>query len=1346
MNTYILNDGLFSRSYFDRILSDPSLRILHKLPEDGPERLQRLVDLWNHERDQFMAVDSGQLFPMPYEGLPKGFRPIKNSESDVENSFIRPIVETILGYSVVQNRFLRLSPGLADEVKTPNQKPDMVLFADRAVHDHAVREADERNVVPDGVRFCQGAQVILDAKRFNKGVGADDPDGENGRRTKKGRSEPTAIEDLKQVELYLRGYQKKWGILTNGRVWRLMRQGKIQKHVQFNLVLFLEDVRKTGITSEALDTFRLFLNFFGVPAVALQVLDRMESESEADTRKVRDILREQAHKAVEAIADGYWRFSQNKYTPTPSQAELDHLRELSLTFLYRLLFILKAEAQNLLPMETDLGAETPYAKQLSTRAIFEQLLRIDPATRPRITSGFLLLYQLFDAIDRGDEGTGIPAYNGGLFNPELHVELNRLKLDDESLFRILRGLIYQRDDLRSSVPYADLDVRDLGDIYEGLLEQRLTLDVDADCHSYLKLTNQKGERKASGSYFTPDSLVEHLVQKTVTPLLEACEDDPVRILNLKVLDPAMGSGHFLVKAVDVLAAYLTTHCDPVDEGVPDDNGPGELAYWKRKVAENCIYGVDYNPMSVELAKVALWLYTAQKGKPLSFLDHHLKCGNSLIGVSLEDLSAPGLLLRETKKGGFWEDLETAAMRKKGIAAQIPLPFPINRAFFRDIREYIGRILAEPSESPDDIKAKSRAYADAVGRRLGAHRLLADLWCAQWFLVEPDKLASNAFSDLYSKVKGVSGIAEDDRRAAELEKLLSDPLVQAVNRAREDGYGPRPTRFFHWQLEFPEVAFDENGEPRGGFGFDAVVGNPPWDKIKPAKRDFYGPFSEEVANTQGASLDALIMRLEAKKPELVEGWARYEDTLKRIVAFLSKSGFYKHQTTLVGGKKTGGDPDLFRYFVERAAQCAGAGGTVGFLVPCTLWQAEGCTGLRRYLFDDCAVQSLFTFENYRKWAFDIDSRFKFTAIIFMKKTPAADHAFPAAFMLREPVALFGGQPERVLALSRAFMNRTSPETLALLDVKSDGELALVEKLHGQVYLKPLGDETNGWGVKYARELDMTNDSWRFRKREWMERRGFTQVLPVRQADGTWTQEIKGPGKVAGVPKDLPDGGEYWVAACEKYYRDRGYESREGQVNGGTAIWFIHPEDLTVVNAKGSRFAEEHFRVFPDAIYTALYEGRMVRNLDDAQKKYLRGEGPKALWERLSIPEKYYSPRVFVNVAESGTPSPFRVGVCDVARATDERTCLAAILSPLSLSGNTVPTLSLPTPKDNLLLAALLASFSTDFVIRLRINTHLNWTQLSALQLPHPSVIPDKETLNLRNLIIRLSCTTPELAAY
>ncbi len=1194
MSTYLHHDGLFHAPYFARVVADEKVPTARPLPPDADVRILRLVALWDTVRDRLVRHDP-KATPHRFVGLPRSLRPIASSaDSVVEHDFIRPVLQDVLGFSTESNRSLTLV-SLAD----PSRRPDIIAFATAKKHDDAVARADKtsKTRAANAVDFCHDADFVLDAKKFAKGIGSDAETVDEAPPSK----DQSAAADLQQLADYLTGCGKVWGVLTNGRSWRLMRQGGLLKHLRFDLVEWLEDLRGRAITDDDRKTFGLFWHLFGPPAVGGGWLDLVYREAHAETRRVQDILRDNAHEAVLLIAKGFLDHPENSLPKNPSQEELDHLRELAMIFLYRLLFVLKAEAQNLLPMHDDLGRNTRYANHICTAVVFRGIQAVSEGDRAEVSRGFDDLNRIFTLVDRGGD-YDVPPYNGGLFDPDRHVELTRLKLRDNVCFELLNKLIYLEAG-GQPVPYADLDVRDLGTIYEGLLEQRLV----SDRRNVLALRGQKGDRKASGSYFTPDALVDHVVRGTLTPLFADCNDNPDKILDLKVVDPAMGSGHFLVKVVDVMAWHLTLRCAPTEQGIPNDNGPAEYAYWKRKVVERCVYGVDVNPMAVELAKVALWLHTAARGKPLSFLDHHLKCGNSLVGATLDGVATPGRRSKKKRDGEtVWEstphEIEvvvnttvdapaatTAAKRMNGNG-QMSLNLPYDTKLFTSVLQSIHAVIAKSSDLPDDVKQKSRDYRE-VEHRLEAHRLLCDLWCAQWFLVDPNAKGVYGYESpdgLYDRLKRVTNIRDDKARASALAQITesgSEPLVKVIERARDEGYGPRILRFFHWQLEFPEVAFDEKGHLRGTFGFDAVVGNPPWDKIKPAKRDFYGPFDPEIPNTQGPTLDAMITKLEARQPKLATLWDHYAHGIEAFVSYLSDSAVYRRQVALVDGRRTGGDPDLFRYFLERAIHLVRREGMIGEVVPCTLWQGEGCTGLRQMIFNECTVDSLYTFENYRKWAFGIDSRFKFTTFVARRTTPMSDHTFSAAFMLRDTRALEGSAPERIVRLSKQRIASLSPGTLSLVDLRTEKEATLVAALH--TTFNAFGSPQSDWKAVYGTDLHMTNDAWMFKSRDWMALRGFTRVMPVRKADGAWTQtRTRGPGSVAKVPAKLPPGGEFWVAASAGYYRERSYVERKGTIHGKTVSWFVHVDDVAKAAKPRSRVTEERFRIFPGERYTAL----------------------------------------------------------------------------------------------------------------------------------------------------------------
>ena len=341
------------------------------------------------------------------------------------------------------------------------------------------------------------------------------------------------------------------------------------------------------------------------------------------------------------------------------------------------------------------------------------------------------------------------------------------------------------------------------------------------------LVTDKGERKATGSYYTPDYIVQYIVEHTVGPVLEEAaapfvsEDGAVgdpgglarAVLDVNILDPAMGSGHFLVAAVDYVARFL------VEKGAEEDgkegkegNGESQLAYWRRRVAQACIYGVDLNPLAVELAKLSLWLATVSKNKPLSFLDHHLRCGNSLIGARVADLplDAAGPTSAQQRKSRKAQ-AEEAAARAAGQTSMLD-----DSAFAGSMRtasRFMGDIERLGSETLADVHESERIYVETVRKTTERARRLADLWTAQHFglAIAADQWPALAKHVLHGGGIVLPGWAE----------IIEEGQQIAAER-----------RFLHWELEFPEVFFDQHGRLQGdAAGFDAVIGNPPYVRVQ-----------------------------------------------------------------------------------------------------------------------------------------------------------------------------------------------------------------------------------------------------------------------------------------------------------------------------------------------------------------------------------------------------------------------------------------------------------------------------------------------------------------------------------
>ena len=609
-----------------------------------------------------------------------------------------------------------------------------------------------------------------------------------------------------QIDFYLRGADKFWGILTNGGQWRLYH-----RQTSYRLDTFYE-VDLAALLSENgdLETFRYFYclfrrDAFTPDASGTSFLDLILTKSQQYTIAVSDDLKNRVYDALRLLIGGFLNFSRSRFDK--ANPPLDEIHTNCLILLYRVLFILYAESRGLLPVENpDYAAHYSLAALAGT--IHETLDREDLII-PTISDYWARLHGLFTLINDG-WGDLIPQYNGGLFNPEHHPFLEEHELGNDALAQVIELLT--RTEKGERIAYRDLDVRHLGNIYEGLLEYQPQIAAQdlvivskkggeavapksspnqevAYPEGEVYLLTDKGERKATGSYYTPDYIVRYIVENTLAPLCEGKSVD--EILSLKILDPATGSGHFLVGVVDYLAEELITHpgAAHMTETASEET---ELAYWRRRVVESCVYGVDLNPMAVELAKLSLWLHTVAKGEPLSFLDHHIRCGNSLIGAKIENLSN----LPEPKK----------SRRKTGeIQTEFVMAFPFTDTVATAIGHYL---LIEETESrtADQIHAKEHEF-DIAQQMLRFHKGVANLWTSVYF---ENNVSRSAYHQALNALRS--------RDTNTLENLLSYRRAQGIATERW---------FFHWEIEFPEVFRDKYGREKDNPGFDAVVGNPPY---------------------------------------------------------------------------------------------------------------------------------------------------------------------------------------------------------------------------------------------------------------------------------------------------------------------------------------------------------------------------------------------------------------------------------------------------------------------------------------------------------------------------------------
>ena len=704
------------------------------------------------------------------------------NEAQTEHEFIRPVLNQ-LGHVFEVQPSLQTSQG--------TRVPDYAFFASGEAHDAAQPHINTN-------QFFNTALAVGDAKAWSRNL---------DRKTQGGGDPFNNQNPNYQIDFYLRGADKDWGILTNGRQWRLYH-----RQTSYRLDNFYEvDLAALLTENGDLDSFRYFYNLFRQDAFipdpsGTSFLDLILGESQQYTVGVSDDLKNRVYDALRLLIDGFLDFPRNGFDRT--SPPLEKIQTNCLILLYRILFILYAESRGLLPVENPNYA-AGYSLAALAETIHETLDRGDLVI-PTISDYWARLRGLFGLINDGWDDL-IPQYNGGLFNPEYHPFLENNELGNKALAQVIELLT--RTERGERITYRDLDVRHLGDIYEGLLEYKpqiaerdlvIVSNRGRETVAYSKsspdqkvaysegdvyLLTDNDERKATGSYYTPDYIVRYIVENTLAPLCEGKTVD--EILSLKILDPATGSGHFLVGVVDYLAEELITHPD-APHMTQTGSEETELAYWRRRVVESCVYGVDLNPMAVELAKLSLWLHTVAKGEPLSFLDHHIRCGNSLIGAKIGNLSN-------------LPELRRSRRNTSQSQTEIPMEFPFTDRVATAIGHYL---LIEEMESrtADQIHAKEHQL-DIAQQMLRFHKGVADLWTSVYF-------DNNVSRSTYQQA--LNSLRSGDTDA--LENLL------AYQRAQEIG---AEKRFFHWEIEFPEVFRDRYGREKDNPGFDAVIGNPPY---------------------------------------------------------------------------------------------------------------------------------------------------------------------------------------------------------------------------------------------------------------------------------------------------------------------------------------------------------------------------------------------------------------------------------------------------------------------------------------------------------------------------------------
>lgn len=1041
------------------------------------------------------------------------------NESQTEDDLIWPILKA-LGWTE-SLRQQNLSPKGREDV------PDGLLF-------ESVENKAKANGFPEEWKRYEFGRAVIESKRWARPL-----DRRSGRRGEETAPSTQMLRYLRRIDDITDGTLR-WGILTNGSKWRLYFSGARSVSEQFfelDIAAILDlPGHNDGLVAlnetDRLHWLKVFLLIFRREAFV---------PIGADPHTFHEKALEEGKFYEERVAEDLSNKVFGEVFPdlvraivkAAPEADLQAVREAALILLYRLLFILYAEDRDLLPVK-----DTRYDDYgLRNKVRFDIKERKD---RNDVFSETAARYwgamsDLFIAIDKGDASIGLPPYNGGLFDQERHAILTNIRIPDAVMARVIDALSFEvTPDGRKYINYRNLSVQQLGSIYERLLEYEVTRDGDE-----INVQPNIFARKGSGSYYTPDDLVQLILTETLEPLVEERKrafrnkiaelwqgdlpnhrrigqlkrlDPATALLELKICDPAMGSGHFLVSLVDFMADQVITAMAEAELDAPEEWGDyisplgeridtirntilanADERNWtideeqlddrhiiRRMVLKRCIYGVDKNPMAVELAKVALWLHTFTVGAPLSFLDHHLRCGDSLFGSWV-------------KKG-----IDKAATYGTPLLLHEPMKRALRAASKMQIVEGLTDAeIAEAHRSAD-------VFAEVEDMTAPLDALLKLIHALDWLDIKDkdQKAAIKIFFDgQFGDPLDIAMGMKEPKTKREEGKRFADILSQARTLITEEN-------FLNWQVTFPGIWSDWEAEEATG-GFHAVIGNPPWDRMKLQQVEWFAERRPEIAMAQRASdRQTMIRSLEEVADPLAADFAKASERAEAAVRMARKGGDYP--------LLSGGDVNLYSLFVERAMSVVQSTGLIGLLVPSGIASDKTAAKFFKGVATEGRLKALFDFENRRTryemkpFFEDVDSRFKFCA--FIASPSPTGSAARCAFFLQAVSEL--ADPEICFALSAEDFARVNPNTGTAPIFRSKRDADLTTAIYGNA--APLVDRSSGtekraWPVKYATMFHMTNDSNLFRTRSELEE--LERAYPVGQnifcsASGNWLPLYEG----------------------------------------------------------------------------------------------------------------------------------------------------------------------------------------------------------------------------------------------
>lgn len=964
----------------------------------------------------------------------------KFNESQLEDEFIKPILTNAFEYKYINQKVII--------IHGEEMKPDYILFSNDNTKNNYINNENIEDIL--SVFEAKSWGLDLDSKKIKE----------------------SPHRQLVRYNLFL---GIRYGILSNGKEWRLydLKDKKSEK-------VFFEINLENIINNDDYEAFEYFYYIFRKKFFVLK-----DKETQSNAQKIAAINEEIINEIEEDLKNVIYgdnsiieKIGQVLYKAYPNES-LDNLFNHSIMMAYRLLFIAYFETK----YESQLFAEHEHYQ---SKALFTLYKKLESHYNGDKTDSKLKAYkdldELFMILDKGSVPFHIPLLNGGLFDvnkaPLLEYKKNKTLFSNDDVYNILKELLQIRDDKNkiNIRNFSIMSVTHIGNIYEGLLQytfrhaaekkyyleyrenkekksgyfeiydyeaiknnKNIEIDIEKEISpNSIYLVNSSNSRKMSASYYTPTSLSNFMVQDAVNIILEN-EKYKSNILSLKVLDNACGSGHFLVDFLDALTEniysrifkgendegdfyYLYDYIMSEKEKIKDnlsnynleDMEIDELQILKRILLKKVIYGVDINYFSVELTRLSLWLKTFIFGTPLSFIEHHIKEGNSLIGSTIEE--------GQKALSEYYEDEHN----QRDLFSQ---DF---RDVFADLKNVSEQLSSLPDSTTEEIEKSKEIYINEI-------------------LPKQRKLSSILDLVTYKKLK------ESLKKKKDTEILSADPYtnlrdIENYNSKSKDFEEvkrvSRKYKFFNYDIEFPESY---------NYGFDIIIGNPPWDKVQLDDKDFFSQYRSnyrKMINSEKKKTKDNILKYYNDIKEEYYTTGIYIDTIL---------AFYINNYTL---NKATTDTNLFRLFIEKNINLLSINGFLIYITPSAWSYEDASINLRKYILDNLYFRYFYQFENREKIFKDVDSRYKF-AIWSVKKIKNINNSIACFFMEHNAERLYEENKNEIL-YPLNFSRNYFKDTYMIAEINSNDDISILEKMYS------IGKKIDSEYVDFYNELNMTID--------------------------------------------------------------------------------------------------------------------------------------------------------------------------------------------------------------------------------------------------------------------------------